>query len=214
QAIPLALTPGKHTLKVTYPLPGDRKPTSPAVEFEVTDGGAKPPDLPALVSPADRVVVAHLTRRSGVMHVELKRTLKGPNQRWAADAHPIVVPPGSDVMPGEVPDDPIPGSVQDVGSWILFLKAEEDGEGPAKLTPAVPHGWYRRATDKEIEAAVRAPSTPSEAGPPKKGLALALRPTTKSVRVGDAVRLEVVLTNTTKETLRVLQQRYNVYDYW
>jgi RNA polymerase sigma factor (sigma-70 family) len=214
QAVPLALTPGKHTLKVSYPLPGDRKPTSPAIEFEVTDQAAKPPDLAALAAATDRIVVAHLTRRSGIIHVESKRAIKGPNQRWAADAHPIVVPAGCDVMPGEVPDDPIPGSVQDVGAWILFLKAEEDDEGPAKLTPAVPHGWYRRATDKEIEAVVAALPRPTEAGAPVNGLAQALRPKTRTVRAGEDVRLEVVLTNTTKDALRVLQQRYNVYDYW
>jgi RNA polymerase sigma factor (sigma-70 family) len=212
QAVPLVLTPGKHTLKVTYPLPGDRKPTCPAVEFEVTDDAK--PDLATLAAAADRIVVADLTRRSGVMHVAPKRAMKGPAQHWASDVHPIVVPAGCDVMPGEVPDDPVPGSVQDVGSWILFLKAHEDGEGAPKLTPAVPHGWYHRATDKEIEAVAAALPKPTEAGEAVNGVTLSLRPRTQTVRAGEEVRLEVVLTNTTKDMLRVLQQRYNAYDYW
>ena len=33
---PLTLTPGRHKLRVSYPLRGGLKPTSPVVEFTVT----------------------------------------------------------------------------------------------------------------------------------------------------------------------------------
>jgi hypothetical protein len=55
---------------------------------------------------------------------------------------------------------------------------------------------------------------PAESGTAKGGLALALRPATTTVRAGEEVRLDVVLTADPKATPRVLQQRYHVYDYW
>jgi hypothetical protein len=206
QAVPLALTPGKHTLKVTYPLPGDRKPTSPAVEFEVKSDEIKQPDLAALAAAADRIVVATFKWQRGGFGIQPTRTLKGAHNRWPPDVQPLTIPVLTD-SPAEFkpkPDD----------LYILFLKAEEDGVEAPKLSPAVPRGWIRRATDKEIEAVVAALPKPVEAGQPKDGLALALRPTSTTFRTHEEVRLEVVLTNTSKDPLRVLQQRYNVYDYW
>jgi RNA polymerase sigma factor (sigma-70 family) len=199
----LTLTPGKHTLRVTYPLPGNVRPVSPKVEFEVAAGDPKAGGLAALIEAADRIVVADIDWQGGTPRLIPKRTLKGPNNRWQPDVQPIAVPAGADALP-ERP----------AGALVLFLKAEEDGVEAPKLSPAAPRGWFRPATEAEIAAVVAALPKPTDHGPPQNNLSLALRPAATTVGVGEEIRLDVVLTNQGKDALRVLQQRYNVYDYW
>jgi hypothetical protein len=211
---PLPLTPGKHKLRVAFPVADQVKPLTKEVEFEVTADPAKAADLAALAAAADRIVVADIDWQAGKPRLKPRRALKGPNNRWQPDVQPVAVPAGVDQLPGEIPNDPLPGQERAVGPLILFLKAEEDGVEAPKLSPAVVRGWYRWATDKEIAAVLAALPKPAETGTAKGGLALVLRPAAATVRAGDEVRLEVVLTADGKATPRVLQQRYNVYDYW
>lgn len=213
-AVPLALTPGKHRLRVTYPLPGDRKPVTPTIDFDVVDEDGKAPDLSALVAAADRIVVAKVEWVGGLPKLTTTRTLKGPGTRWPTEGRPIDAPRGADLLPGEVPDDPTPGERRAAGTWVLFLKAAEDGVEFPRLSPAVARGWYRLATDTVVDAVLAALPRPAEAGTPANGLALAVRPSSTTVRTGDEVRLEVVLSNTSDRALRVLQHRYGIYDYW
>src|SRR5262249_10357120 len=97
---------------------------------------------------------------------------------------------------------------------IFFLKAEEDGLGAPKLTPAAANGWFWPSTPEGIKRVLNAIPRPEEAGKADHGVSLALRPSTTDPRAGEEVRFEVVLTNDDKRDLRVLQHRYNVYDYW
>jgi RNA polymerase sigma factor (sigma-70 family) len=210
----LPLTPGKHRLRVSFLIADKVLLFTKTVEFEVAADDAKAPDLATLIAASDRIVVATIDWKAGQPRLKPSRTLKGPNNRWQPDVRPITVPAGADLLPGELPEQPDPDRERSVGPYILFLKAEEEGVEVPKLAPAAAHGWYRPATDKEIEVVLAAVPRVTESGTAKNGLALALRPTTTTRRVGEVLRFEVLLTNAGKSDLRVLQHRYNVYDYW
>jgi hypothetical protein len=213
RAVPLGLTPGKHIMSVSYPLRGDITPVSPPVEFEVIADEPAAIDLPTLVARSDRIVIATIDWKDGQPRVKPERTLRGAHNRWQPDLQPLTIPAGAEPLPMRSPFGPIPGD-SPTGKWIAFLKADEDGVEVPKLSPADTRGWFRPSTDTDIAAVLAAVPTVKDAGPMKNGLSLALRPTTSKIKLGEDVRLEVVLTNGSKDPIRVLQQRYNVYDYW
>lgn len=202
--VPFVLNGGKHTIRAAYPLKDKVKPVSPPVAFEVTVEDAKAPDLPALAAAADRIVVAKIDRKDGTPRLGPTLVLKGPNNRWQPDVQPVAVPAGAEPLPADKPDQ----------EWVLFLTAEEDGVEVPKLSPAAPKGWFRPHTPEAVREVLAALPRPKEQGKELNGVSLALRPAAGTIRVGDAVRLDVVLSNHHKDAVRVLQQRYNVYDYW
>jgi RNA polymerase sigma factor (sigma-70 family) len=188
-AIPLALTPGRHTLRVWYQMttPNKMKVHSQDAEFEVE---------PVLVPTADRIVVATFDGRD-TMGLKPVKTLKGPHNTWQPDVQRVAIPDGSNTLPSDGWDR----------EWLVFLRADEDGREAPKLAAGAVD-WIKPATPAAVQAVRDLLKPPTETGPAVNGLTLGLR------RSGDGVRIEVVLTNRAKEPARVLQHRFNVYDYW
>src|SRR5262249_43540731 len=207
EAVPFKLTARRHVLRVAYPVSAkdNVKPISQRVEFEVT---ADAPDLATLAARADRIVIATVVETDGRLGLKPSRALKGPNNRWQPDVQQLTIPPGTEELPADWRTKS--GDTE----CIFFLKAEEDGALAPKLSPAATHGWFRTSTPEEIKQILDASPKPEEVGKADHGLSLALRPAVTDPRVGEEVRLEVVLTNEDRRDLRVLQHRYNMYDYW
>jgi hypothetical protein len=206
---PFELKAGKHKVRIGYPLPHvdsekikNSMVLSQVVEFEVGAGGKVPE--PTLADAADRIVVATIDWKDGKPRLKPVRAIKGPNNRWQPEVQPITIAEGDEPLPADKPNQ----------EWVLFLRAEEDEVEAPKLSPAAAKGWFRPADADEIKRVVAALPTLKETGPVKKNVSLGLRPSVTTVHVGDPIRLDVVLTNYGDAALRLLQLRYNVYDYW
>jgi RNA polymerase sigma factor (sigma-70 family) len=189
EALADVLTPGKHLLRVAYQMmpPNKMNVVSQEVEFDVE---------PVLVPAADRIVVATFDGRD-TMGLKPVKTLKGPHNTWQPDVQRVTIPEGSNTLPGDGWDR----------EWLVFLRADEDGREVPKLAAGAVD-WLRPATPAAIQAVKNLLGPPAVTGAAVNGLSLGLRPS------GDGVRFEVVLTNRGKEPVRVLQHRFNVYDYW
>jgi RNA polymerase sigma factor (sigma-70 family) len=209
EPVAFALTPGKHKLRVAYPVSvkDGVKPVSAPVEFEVK-ADAKDADLATLVAAADRIVIADLFEKDGRLRFKPSRTLKGPSSRVPAIGAQLMMPEGTEGLP---PDWRTKSG--DLES-ILFLKAEEDGHALAQYSPAVSKGWFRPSSVKEVNRVLEAMPKPKEKGKADQGLSLSLQVATAEPQAGEALRFDVVLANEGTRALRVLQHRYGMYDYW
>jgi RNA polymerase sigma-70 factor (ECF subfamily) len=98
--------------------------------------------------------------------------------------------------------------------WIVFLRCVAEAGPVPELYPVAPGGWARLYSAKLAREVKDAIPLPRQWGKAKDGLRLGLRLRTPRPAVGEGLVLEVCLQNVGKGPVRVLQHRYNIYDYW
>lgn len=178
------LTAGPVTIKVADPAKGKDNAQT---------------QLQDLINQADRIVVVE---EKGPFNLKLQGLLKGPRQSEEV--------PANDALRLAMAASP-------PQKWVLFLKADEHTHGWAGLTPIHAKNWFLPHTaelEKQIDKELIADF---DWGQPSKGLVfgLRLRPMGQATYLpGQPIMADVALRNVGNVALKILELRYNIYDYW